>query len=434
MSEQLFIRLQPETGNRPGEDILLEWVLRNEAGGIREEGSGSAEALSTWLTARVEGNSAKNSAKNSAINSAAMDVLFLAPADCCHVTAVSVPAKNKKKISKAIPYLVEDELVTDVEDCHFASGELTDSGLVRVAALSRKQMGLWVALFNDLGVHLDSIRIDALQLPYKGRPVMLIEPGRILLRLSDEKAMAGEPDFIFDLAGLSDEIRNEGLSVVLTVDAASQETPVRERLATLVNEEQLHFEMEKRRALAILSDHTPPGRQANDLELMQGEFKPRVKKIHDNRANWRAVAMFAAFAFLLQLMVMATQGWFLSSQAQQYASDSLALYQSVFPKDTDVRDIRRKWRAHLGGSGREEGFISLFSVAGAALVQKGLQLESVNYNENRGDLILTLLAKNNEDFVALSQDLQLKGLVVRIGAIDQSSSGVRGTLRIEAGI
>ena len=144
--------------------------------------------------------------------------------------------------------------------------------------------------------------------------------------------------------------------------------------------------------------------------------------------------MLAGCAFLLHLMLMLGQAIFLDMKATQYTNQAEALYKEVFPADRNVRDLRRRWRSHLSktATGGEQEFLALFGQAAFNIPGSSLVLINANYNESRGDLILSMIAPRSEQLVAYAESLVQAGLEAEIGTISQEENSVQGSIKIRS--
>ena len=138
-------------------------------------------------------------------------------------------------------------------------------------------------------------------------------------------------------------------------------------------------------------------------------------------------------AVALHFSALVAQAWYFDRKSSEYKAEAYALYASVFPKDRNVRDLRRRWQAHLGRS--ESGvneFISLLAASSRGLSEAGLTLNNVNFNESRGDLILQVIGERSEKLVQFTQRLTSEGLEAEIGTINQDAGTVRGSIKIRS--
>ena len=124
---------------------------------------------------------------------------------------------------------------------------------------------------------------------------------------------------------------------------------------------------------------------------------------------------------------------FLDLEAKAYADEAGSLYKEIFPADKNVRDMKRRWTAHLGGESSTNGsFITLLEGTASKIPGSSLVIQNINYNESRGDLILQLTAPLSEQLVAFSESLAAEGMQAEIGTISQEDDSVRGTIKIKS--
>jgi general secretion pathway protein L len=168
------------------------------------------------------------------------------------------------------------------------------------------------------------------------------------------------------------------------------------------------------------------------MNLLQGDFKVEVQK-NTKQGSWRAVAILAACAFGLHISVLLFQGIYFDVKAKDYERESRALYTEVFPDDRNVRDVKRRWRGHLGQveSGAGGGFLDLFTDTVQHLSGTSLVLNNVNFNESRGNLVLQLKAPRSDELIQFSNVLANAGLNAEIGTINQGEDSVKGSVEVK---
>ena len=137
----------------------------------------------------------------------------------------------------------------------------------------------------------------------------------------------------------------------------------------------------------------------------------------------------------LQLLFAGAQGLYLFDQASNMAGEAKALYQSLYPNDQNPRDLRRRWRSRLNAGGEQDqlGLTAVLDAVSPALVNARLQLDNLNFNSGRGDLMLQLSGQQSEQIMALAEVLNAAGFQSEIGTISQEKSAVRGSLRVRLG-
>ena len=99
MARQLLIQL---TDAAPQAEAVVAWLLL-------EDGQASGGVMQgTLAKAAAYAGNAK--------------VIVAVPSDRVYLTRQRLPGKNRQRLLKAIPYALEDQIIDNVEDMHFALG------------------------------------------------------------------------------------------------------------------------------------------------------------------------------------------------------------------------------------------------------------------------------------------------------------------------
>ena len=144
MSENLFVRVSCSNGS--SECDVVEWLLLDETTGIvRARGEGDRLAF-------------ENELHNLHANG---DVHVLLSTDLCLLTRATVPGRQQRQVLQAIPYMVEDDLATEVEHCHFAMS--SEGGAdYSVAAVDKALMAELYEWFKKMSLPIVTLTPDVL--------------------------------------------------------------------------------------------------------------------------------------------------------------------------------------------------------------------------------------------------------------------------------
>ncbi len=397
MSETLFLRLDHDS---------VEWLQFDDFGHRTASGSGSDSEIRNQFSAGFGG-----------------DVVVVVPGEDLLLTTAVVPSRQARQIAQAVPYVVEEELATDVEDCFFAIGKRVSSGAVSVSVVALEKMDEWTTRIAEMGL-VATFMVSENELVTTDAVTRVVVDGhRVHVGGANHRALTvGKADLPLAVSLLAGET---DIEVLVNSDAAADiELMVSEIAAS---DHKVHVDQSEDGPFALLVGHF----SADRTNLLQGQYQITQRRTTSGN-TWRAVAGLAAAAFFLHLLLMSGQGWYLSGKATEYQSQAKALYASIFPNDRNVRDIRRRWNAHLGKSGGtgDNPFLALFSQSSRGLLAAGLTLQGVNFNESRGDLILQVMAARSEALVQYAQQLSSQGLNAEIGTISQEDNGVRGSIKV----
>lgn len=91
-------------------------------------------------------------------------IIFLSGIDML-LTSVSLPAMNKQRLLKAIPYSLEEQLASDVEQLHFAVGERLEESAVPCCVIERDILVLLQQRLKEVGMQADVITSELFAIP-----------------------------------------------------------------------------------------------------------------------------------------------------------------------------------------------------------------------------------------------------------------------------
>ncbi len=352
------------------------------------------------------------------------EVVVLVPGEKVLLTAAAVPSRQQRQIMQAVPNVVEEQLALDIDDCHFAIGDRNEAGEISVAVVSLEDMHHWQSILSDVGVKPTLMYSDTLTGPWTRGISITIDGKRAHFRSgkfagftvpSHQIAFAAEliPDIeIVDLYAGQDDLEDLRIQLaqIEAIDGVLLNVHTRERGGITLND-------------------------ASDIEetlnLLQGEFQVS-RETRSGFRVWQSAAILAVCTFLLHVSLLWGQGIYLQITANRYAQEAKTLYREVFPNDQNVRDVRRRWDAHLSGSGSTSGdrFIALLSGVAANLSGSSMTVNNISYSEGRGGLTLQLTASRSEQLLQFSQTLNSEGFAAEIGTISQVEDNVRGSIKI----
>ena len=354
------------------------------------------------------------------------EVVVLVPGEKVLLTSAAVPSRQQRQIMQAVPNVVEEQLALDIDDCHFAIGDRNEAGEISVAVVSLEDMFRLQSTLSDVGVKPTLMYSDTLTGLWTRGISITIDGKRAHFRSgkfagftvpSHQIAFAAEllPDIeIVDLYVRQDDLEDLRLQIA-QVEAID---------GVLLN---VHPQEEGGLALYNTADIE------ESLNLLQGEFQVS-RETRSGYRVWQSAAILAVCTFLLHVSFLWGQGIYLQITANRYAQEAKTLYREVFPNDQNVRDVRRRWDAHLSGSGSTSGdrFTALLSGVAANLSGSSMTINNISYSEGRGGLTLQLTAARSEQLLQFSQTLNSEGFSAEIGTISRLEDNVRGSIKIRS--
>lgn len=348
---------------------------------------------------------------------------FAAPGGDVRLLRVPVSAAEKKHIAKSLPFMLEEQVVEDIEGLHFASVPL-DKLELGVAVCSREKMLAWRALLEDFP-GIQQWVPEQLLLPWReGEWCVVLEGDDAIVRFDSFGGFSIECELLsVMLSGLLAE-RDEPAAIILygsdqAADTALIPEPLRDRV---------QWRRGSLRSAMLLSEPQP------SVNLRQGEFTARLPVMRWWR-EWRAVAAVFAVAFGLQLVAGYLDYLKLQRENQSLRAAVEASYREAYPRGAvvDAETQLQRQLAALRGSGQSSGFVHLVEQVGAAIAANpGTSVATLNYNfsDRGGEMRMNIEAADFEAVERVRADINQAGLQAIMESSSARGDRVRARLRV----
>ena len=395
MTDRLFLRLASDGG--------LRW-LRQSAG------------------ARAQATSVQGDPPASALAAAAGIIVFV-PASDVLLTEAKLSARNRAQLLQALPFAVEEQLVSPVEELHFAASPGRGDAL-GVAVVAKQTLRGWLDRLAQAGVQPDVLLPDSLALPLVAdRAIAMIEDTQATVRLGAWSAFACSlrelPDWLTQV-GAADALAplivhdfRAAPALELPVPVASYQERQRDPLA----------------ALAAAYVQAP-------LNLLEGEFATRHRHARGAR-GWKIAAVLAAAAAVLALVNLGLDVLRLSRASARMDTLAQDAVRAAFP-DIDAaqlgrlspEQLMRGRLERLRGGAESSGLLSMLQQIGPVLGStRQIQTRGMEYRN--GTLELALRAPDVGALDGVRERLAtVPGLKAEVTAANPGADGVDGRIRI----
>lgn len=379
----------------------------------------------SWCRSDTPERVAQGTLAQAAEAAAGARIAVLVPAVDVSLATAHLPTRQRQRQRQALPFALEEQLASEVEQLHFAVG--TSRGdEVHSAVVERALLRRWLATLADAGLKPHALLPDLLALPRSpGEWSLLAEPGGCLLRSADNDGIAFESDALPDLLSLALQQAGDAKPTQLHLYTARGAIPPDpEPYCTAAGVKLVRSEVDT--ALPLLA----PGAATPVINLLQGEFSPREQR----GKQWRPWLPVAILAVLLLMMQggMAIARYIGLEHEQRHLDQAIDnLYRTTFPDAKRIVDARVQMQQKLdalrsGDSGQE--FTRLLAAAAPALHGDGIELTSLQYTA--GELDVELHADNLQRLDQVKQRLGSAGLHAEITGADSGDKGVTGRLSV----
>jgi len=399
MSERLLIRLHPD-----GRTSWLTLSAQSRAASAANSGAPPAQALAR-----------------------AQRVVAIVPAESIVLLDTPRMSAQRAQFVKAVPFALEDQLISPVEDLYFALPDRLIGERVAVAVVARKTLQGWIDQLAAAGVRPDAIFAETQLLPVGDNAgSVMIENDRAVWRSG--KTQGG----VTDVPALA-----EWLAVIRAGQPELHAMDVydfRERAEKpQLPDRHVRYHANQRDALSFLAAQlaTEP-----ELNLLQGEFAPTHRRAPTARL-WRNAGLLAAAAVVLLFVYFVADYWKLSRQSAQMETAARQVLHDSFPQMDNVagdpRQLMQSALDNLRGGADATGLLHLLTqIAPALSSTTRTTLTSLEYHN--ATLELGLRAPDVPTLDLMRERLStVPGLNVQVTAANTGANGVDGRLRISGG-
>jgi len=407
MAEALVIRLH---GNRP-DTLQAEWLLVDTAGSRH----GNVESGPLAAAART---------------AAGRPVIVLVPGTDVLLAEPELPVKSGARLAQVVPFALEEQIASDVEDMHFAVGRRDSRPGTPVAAVALAAMNTWLAALKAAGIAPSAMYSESAAVPLTPNGVTLFVEGVRIHVLR-----AGAPPSVVEAEPLI-----EGLQVAL---ASGSET--RENVALFMSQDDyerdrdmieglreftasLQVKLLAEGPLALLAVTIVKQAATN---LLQGPYAV-AGSMKVSLAPWRYAAMLAGALVIVHLGVKGVQFWKLGAAEVRLDSEIAAVFSQAMPgaRQVNARSQVEGRLAQLRGSSVTGGLMTGLGALGEAMAQAPeTSVEALSYRTDVLDL--RVLAPSVDALDRIQHVATERGMNAVIQSATPRDSKVEGRLQFK---
>ncbi|MBE1300453.1 MAG: type II secretion system protein GspL [Alteromonadaceae bacterium] len=396
--EKLVVRL-----GQNNEDTI-HWLLWSES---EQEIRASGELENTDSLSSLKDRTGQDS------------LIALVPGSNVTLKQVNLPPKASRKALLAIPFMLEDEVLGDIEDQFIVLND-REGDQQEVLVVAHANMQKWLETIKEAGFHCEKMLPDALCLPSEEGTWHALGLGTdVLLRLNKWEILTGETQWLpLAIANYSKQ-QEDKLKIVFSSEPQLHNIPNAE-----IEHQPSDLPMQILAMEAITSK----------LTLLQEQYKPK-KRGGSKRAQWRMAAALGATALLLTFVDKGIEASRLQTQQDQLRSEIMQEFKRAFPEVTRVRDVKRTMQQRIsqlesGGSGIS--MLVMMSQLSNAFSSSAVKPQSIRFDSRRTEIRLQAVADNFEALENFKRQVEAKGFTVEQGAINNRDSQVVGSLAIRS--
>ncbi len=355
---------------------------------------------------------------------------------CASFCQVSINPKQRKHIDQVLPFLLEEQLASDIETLHLAKADSDNKDSLNCLAIERNLLQALLQQLWDFDIHPVSASIDSLCLPCDSNGLTVITTAKQALVRSANNALTIERDNLTAaLNGLQAADQPQQWQWLCEADNQASDGPLRLALEALSIEHDIQLSQQQGQLTDIIAQAYQSG-QNPPVDLLQGDFKASQPK-STHSLKWKAWALAASLLFALQLTYNLGSGWYFDHQAQSLYQQSEDLYRQYFPQDKRIVNLRAQVNNHLrqgNQSAQGNQFLELLGKLGKSWQQpqfKTMPIQQIRYDNSKQQMTIELNAKAMADINNFQQQLSQQNLSARLLSANESDEGIRGRLQLQ---
>jgi general secretion pathway protein L len=365
-------------------------------------------------------------------------VVVIAPATQILLAEPELPPGSGVKLTRAVPFALEDQLTEDIDQLVFALGKRRATGGTPVAVVGRAVLQGWLAELAAAGIEPVALYADMSLMPDNpGQTVLWYEHGRLSVR------RPGMLPFAVELTPVSEALIVAGViadPLVGVDDSSPMENAIlyatREDWAVIQDECEGLIERFASLKIQLLPDGPLPW-LARDLggtdavNLLQGEFA----RATDHVVRWRRWRTAAALAGALLVVHVAAEAIQLRQAKHENAAldtEIAQVFATAMPADP-LQDPRRQMQTRLdqirhSGPGPQHFLHTLQVLSTAITATPQTSIDGLSYREDSLDMKVT--APSLAALSQLSQSMGQQGFTADIQSSTPVGPGVEAHMQV----
>ncbi|MCZ6853063.1 MAG: type II secretion system protein GspL [Gammaproteobacteria bacterium] len=405
----LFIRLL-SPASRDEEELQLSstWLILEDDGSARAEGEADLRGLHELIDPSADWLHKPNK------------IVVIVPGE--HVLGVSceVPGRNISQIRRALPFVVEEYVATDIEKMHLVSGSIRRGQPIRCNLIDKELLEGWLECFAVLDLNPGQFISESDLLPSSpDRVSVLFDGDSVLFRTEDQSATVDRANLMLALGS----VEAKGLLLI----NGSMNDLERSQLDQEISIETVGDKNAS--TLMYLATRWLEDRDA--INLLQGAYAVN-QPAGPEASRWRAVGVLLAVWLVVGFTGMTVQGFWASTKADSLEAESRTLFRDIVGSEQRVTNAQRQLQNLLGERSSTDGpgFSEYMSALSVVLDPKASVL-SVNFTQARGELDAELVIGDYEELDQIKTSFAERGMEFEVVTAEQQDTGVGARIRLK---
>lgn len=353
--------------------------------------------------------------------------VWTSPSDSL-LTRVTLPTRSRAKIQQALPFALEDQIIGEPEQLHFAYRIQEDNSLA-VAVTSRERMRAWISQLTAAGLRPAGFCPALLALPLDaGSWSIAFQDNNIWVRTGTSSGFTcasndSAPPKMLEMA-LHEAQEKQNAPVGLTVI----HPPAGFDQGVWAAQLKLPLNIQKQDFWAGYHESIPA------LDLLQGSFAPS-HQIQEMIPGLRPAAVMLAIWIAGGLGFNLWEWWQLKSTHENLKQEMTKVFRQTFPDAQVVVDPALQMQRLLsdlqgksGKSTQADALPLLGHLAPVMQAHSQIKLRGIQYGESRLTVDITL--PDFQTMETVKNAFTARGMQVEVIGANSTAAGIEGRLRL----
>lgn len=344
-------------------------------------------------------------------------VVCLLPSVDVYIKEVVINGVYSRHIQQALPYLVEEELASDVETLHF-SVLSKQADLLHVAICNKQKIIAWQAWLESAQISCKQFMPEGLALPVvqDGQWQAIQLGNNWIIRESEQLAWGCESAMLAFM--LESKLQDNPAQQIVSYSPLPENCPGQ----WLHNGAVLAMELLAR------------GTLHNKTNVLTGEFKPE-KEANKQLKKWRVTGILSAVFVLLLMLNLHLKKTQVQAQTALVKLHVETVYQQAFPLQNKLKYVRIKKKIKtmlrsVDSGTAKSGFLQMLNELLPAFLENAqLKPTSIKFDSQKKEMRILISGDSFQAFEKLTSSLT-KHFGVEQGALNSSNNRVSGLLTI----
>lgn len=351
------------------------------------------------------------------------EVIVIAPPQDVLLAETKLPKLNRHRLLQALPYALEEQLLHDVNELHFAIGEYQAEDILPVAIVTKQKMQTWLTALRNIEIYPSVILPAPLSIPVLENcwDIFIINDIAIA-RMGLHTGFSCDKHNLKELIELSLADNNKKPQAIYLENYTSEAFSLTVASANIIekNLAEKHYLED----IALKLNH--PG-----INLLQSPYQAKHKPAQNKKIWLLASYLLAAWIGLIFITNLVSYG-ILHYQSAKLEKNIASIYKHNFPNASAIVAPKERMTEKLNillNNGNKNHLLAWLANLGKSLPEvSGLQIKLLDYRNNQLNLEFT--ANSSDKVDKLAKLLTEQGMSVKQQNVTANGSEVKGTLLI----